>query len=326
MYPNAESIVKQISDILNQHRDFSKYTLDVLKPPAWPYAIFHHHGHFLERLQDVSAIIERMGKARYRITILNERQERLELKNGVKAGKPYPKYLQKIASENHKLTGLMRMDNETLYIFGNLTLDQWAYTIAYSLGLEDPNRYTFHQLVSKLQANSVDSKLELFYERHFRDVIWLYYQLRLYRNNFIEHVSRPWQRGSTMSAYGDDFIFFIPTPPGWIPEENQREIFATIKHLKPDWVKKLPKGHWQAKPRASLEVMMRQIEDVPKVVDREKIWDVWKEIGGSTVSFDVLGNRLVKFINESTQTIFEQMQNRPKDIILGESPYNKTDD
>jgi hypothetical protein len=324
MYPNAESIVSQIQDIVKQHQEFSKYTLDILKPPAGPYALFHHHGLFVERIQNVSSIIERMGKARFRITVLHEREERLEPKNGIKPGRPFPKYLQKIASEIHTLTGLMRMDNETLYIFGNLSLDQWAYTVGYSLGLAEPGQYTFHQLFSKLQANSVDPKLRLFHERHFKDAIWLYYQLRFYRNNFIEHVSRPWQRGSTMSTYGSDFKFFIPTPPGWIPKEKQEEMFATIQHLTPDWINQLPPDHWQGKPRATLEAMLKHIDDVPRPADREKIWDVWKEIGGSTISFDVLGNRLVKFILESTQILFEEMKNNPKNINLGPSPYKES--
>jgi hypothetical protein len=321
MYPNAETIINHLDDIRKQHQQFSKYTLDVLRPAAGPYALFHHHGLFLERVQNISSIIERMGKARYRITILHEREERLEPKRGFKAGKPYPKYMQKISKEIHTLTGLMRMDNETLYIFGNLALDQWAYTIAYSLGLEDPDRYTFHSIVSKLQANTVDPKLQVFHERHFKDAIWLYYQLRFYRNNFIEHVSRPWQRGSTMSVYGDDFKFFIPTPPGWIPQEKQDEMFATIQHLKPSWVDKLPTGHWQTKPRPILEAMLKKIDEIPKVADREKVWNVWKEIGGSTVSFDVLGDRTAKFLKESTVTLFEVMQSSPGNINLGPSPY-----
>lgn len=321
MFPNAEAIIKKVDEIVKDHQDFSKYTLDVLKPPGGPYALFHHHGLFLERIQNVSSIIERMGRARFRITILNERSERLEPKNGVKPGKPYPKYLQKIATEVNRLTGLMRMDNETLYIFGNLTLDQWAYTISYSLGLSDASRYTFHHLVSQLQAKRISPKLKIFHERHFKDAIWLYYQLRFYRNNFIEHVDRPWQRGSTMSTYGDDFEFFIPTPPGWIPDQKQDEMFETIKHLVPKWIEKLPKDHWQKRPRATLEAILKQIDEIPKQEDREKVWKVWEEIGGSTVSFDILGNRIVKFVQESTATLFQEIKTHPENIDLGKSPY-----
>lgn len=264
-----------------------------------------------------------MGRARFRITVLNERFECLEPKTGVKPGKPFPKYLQRISSEENKLTTLMRMDNESLYVFGNLMLDQWAYNIAYGLGLKDARLYTFHHLVSQLQKNNINPRLKLFHERHFKDAVWLYYQLRFYRNNFIEHIDRPWQRGSTMSTFGDDFEFFIPTPPGWIPDEKQQEMFATIEHLIPEWVKGLPDDHWQKKSRPTLEAILKNIDAIPKQEDREKVWNVWKEIGGSTVSFDILGNRIAKFINESTATLFEEMEAHPMNINLGRSPYVK---
>lgn len=323
MYPNVEEIINQIKSIVERHQMFSKSIMDALKPPAGPYALFHHHSHFIERLNDVSFVLERMGRARVRITILNERQAKLEPKRGVRSGK-FPKYLQKIFSENHKLTGLMRLDNESLYIFGNLTLDQWAYTTAYSLGLANPEKYDFQYFITQLQAGTIDPKLNTIKDRHFKDAIWLYYQLRFYRNNFIEHVRRPWQRGSTMKSYGDDFNFFIPTPPGWIPDDEQKKMLNSIKHLAPDWTKKLPAGHWQAKPKAVLEASFKHIEDISSQQDREKIWNVWKELGGSVISFDVLGNRLVKFVQESTETLMTEIENSPQNINLGASPYKET--
>ncbi|HEU5187435.1 MAG TPA: hypothetical protein VFT87_02940 [Candidatus Saccharimonadales bacterium] len=252
---------------------------------------------------------------------MNERQERLEPATGIKPGKPYPKYLQKIATESHKLTNLMRLDNEILYIFGNLTLDQWAYTVAYSLGLPSPQNYSYHYFISQLQAKNSDPKLSLFKSRHFKDALWLYYQLRFYRNNFIEHVDRPWQRGSTMSTYGSDFSFFIPTPPGWIPDHVQEQMIESVKHLAPDWVKRLPSDHWQAKPRAVLEAIFKQIDEIPTQAKRDAVWNVWKEIGGSVVSFDALGNRLVNFLDGSTITLFEELAAHPDYTNFGASPY-----
>ncbi|PJE65511.1 hypothetical protein COU91_01195 [Candidatus Saccharibacteria bacterium CG10_big_fil_rev_8_21_14_0_10_47_8] len=154
IYPNAENVLSRIKSVADKEKEFSKFIMETLKPPAGPYSIFHHHGHFLERLQNVANILERMGRARYRITVLNERFERRKPKTGIRPGKPYPKYLQKISSEDHKLTTLMKLDNESLYIFGNLTLDQWAYTLAYSLGLDNPEKYDFQYLITQLQART----------------------------------------------------------------------------------------------------------------------------------------------------------------------------
>ena len=322
MYPNVEEVLKHIKALVDKEREFSKFIIDNLKPKPGPKSIFHHHGHYLERLQDVASILERMGRARYRITTLNERFEHLEPKTGIKPGKPFPKYLQKISSENYKLTGLMRLDNESLYIFGNLTLDQWAYTLAYSLGLKNPDKYDFQYLITQLQSQNPDAKLKPFIDRHFKDAIWLYYQLRSYRNNFIEHYRRPWQRGSTMKTYGDDFNFFIPTPPGWIPDEKQVEMIKSITHLASGVYQRLPKDHWQKKPRALLEAIFKNIDSISKQSDREKVWNVWKDIGGSVVSFHILGSRLVKFLDEASATLTEEIKKNSQNINLGESPYN----
>jgi hypothetical protein len=323
MYPNVEGIINRIKSYIERERNSSKFILETLSPPAGPYALFHHHGHFLERLENVSSILERMGLARYRISVLNERFERREPKTGIKPGKPYSEYLQKISREEHKLTGLMRLDNESLYIFGNMALDQWSFNIAYSLGLKNPDKYDFQYLIMQLQAKKYDPKLKPFIDRHFKDAIWLYYQLKFYRNNFIEHVRRPWQRGSTMSVYGDDFNFFIPTPTGWISDEKQVEMIRPILHLAPDAYKRLPDNDWQKKPRALLEAIFKNIDSIESQVDRENVWNVWKEIGGSVISFHILSNRLIKFLDESSVTLTEEVEKNPQNINLGESPYKR---
>lgn len=319
---NVASVIDQIESTVARQQSFSRLIIEARKPPSGPYALFYHHGHFIERLNDVALILERMGRARARITTLNERQAKFEAKRPARPG-PVPKALQRIFSERHKLTTLMRLDNESLYVFGNLTLDQWALTIAYALGLARPETYDFHRLVMQLQAATVDPKLATMQQRHLRDAIWLYYQLRFYRNIFIEHVRRPWQRGSTMSAYGADFNFFIPTPVDWIPKDKEQELINSIKHLAPEWIRNLRPDDWRAQPRAVLEATFKQIDDIPTQHAREQVWNVWKEIGGSVVSFAILGTRLVGFVQASTETMFEAVQAGPQSVNLGASSYRQ---
>ncbi|PJE65512.1 hypothetical protein COU91_01200 [Candidatus Saccharibacteria bacterium CG10_big_fil_rev_8_21_14_0_10_47_8] len=124
-----------------------------------------------------------------------------------------------------------------------------------------------------------------------------------------------------MKVYGDDFNFFIPTPPGWIPDEKQVEMIKPIIHLAPEAYKRLPKDHWQKKPRAMLEAIFKNIDTIDAQADREKVWNAWKEIGGSVVSFHILAGRLVKFLEEASVTLMEEIQKNPQDINLGKSPY-----
>ena len=44
--------------------------------------------------------------------------------------------------------------------------------------------------------------------------------------------------------------------------------------------------------------------------DIEKVWDVWKDVGGSTLSYDKIGYRLIRFISESTDTMIEIIKSK----------------
>ena len=54
MYPNAQQLVDSLKQTIEREREFDSFVMESLKPPAGPYAIFYHHGHLLERTQDVS--------------------------------------------------------------------------------------------------------------------------------------------------------------------------------------------------------------------------------------------------------------------------------
>jgi hypothetical protein len=189
--------------------------------------------------------------------------------------------------------------------------------IAYALGLRTPTDYRYFQLVNKLQGGTTPAALTTLKDGHLNDAVWLHYQMRQYRNAFVEHVERPWQRGSSMGVYGEDFNFFITTPVGWLSDEHVERLIAGIRQFAPAWVDRLPADSWQRKPRAVLEATYREIDQIPRQVDREKVWDIWSQIGGSTVSYDVLVRRLVTFMQGSTATVLEQIKASPETINFG---------
>jgi hypothetical protein len=69
------------------------------------------------------------------------------------------------------------MDVESLYIFANMALDQWAYTIVYSLGLapKQCEKQPLHELVMQLQKTCPLKQLRTLSDRHLEDALWLYY-------------------------------------------------------------------------------------------------------------------------------------------------------
>ena len=248
---NAAALIPRLDQLCEMQRALSKKILETTSPPAGPYALFHHHGLLLERLENLKLLISRIGSARLRSTELARREDRYRPANP-RPGRPFSKRVSAIMRESSELTKQMRMDAESLYVFANLTLDQWSFVIAYSLGLTNPTKYRYSYLANQLQGSRTPAALHDFKAAHLGDAIWLLYQVRSYRNAFIEHVERPWQRGSTMGVYQEDFNFFITTPVGWMAPDEEKRLVDGIRHFAPQWVKDLPPGHWQAKPRAAL--------------------------------------------------------------------------
>jgi hypothetical protein len=314
---NATTLIAKLDEVIRTQHELSKRLLDHTSPPPGPYALFHHHGLLLERLDDVKRIIRRLGRARHRSTELAYREAKYMPKTGPRPGRPYSKRLQTIMNEQHELVASMRMDAESLYIFANLALDQWSFVIAYALGLPNPAAYKYAHLVNRLEGARTPTALMPFKINHLADAIWLQYQVRQYRNIFIEHVERPWQRGSTMGTYREDFNFFICVPVGWIPEEEEKRMIKEIQGFVPAGIASLPEKHWQRSPRAVLEAAFRNIDQIARQEDRERVWSVWSQIGGSTVSFDQLGHRFIDFLQGSTSTIRDCVGVHPASINLG---------
>lgn len=301
-------IINPIIDLANtsiqNSRHLSMEILQVTKPPTGPYAVFHHISHLIERTSDVKHILRRMVENKAKLVVLAEKESKVRLTVTIKPGKPVPIRLNKIMNQNHDLTESMKLDMESLYIFGNLVLDQWSLVTAYISGMPDPEKVNFRFLVEQLQSKKYKGILSKFWETHKRDLVWLYYQLRFYRNTFVEHVDRPWQRGNTGSVYGHDFNLFIPSPPGWHSDEKIKKDLEGILHLSPDWIKNASDDYWEKKNlKRTLEIIFNQIDNIEEFTDREMVWNVWRKVGGSTPSYEVIGRRLLSFLSNSIPTI-----------------------
>lgn len=314
--PLLESANKSISE----SNELTKQILAITKPPAGPYAIFHHFAHLVERIRDVKHILTRMVTNKGSLVALAGKQREVESTVKVIPGKSLPNELNKLHNESNNLTERMKLDLESLYVFGNLILDQWSYVVAYATGMKKPETVNFRVLVEQLQSKKYSGVLSGFWQKHKRDMIWLYYQLRFYRSTFIEHVDRPWQRGSGGGVFRHDFNIFTPTPPGWYDDQEIQKELESIFHLAPTWIKDAPDDYWEKQNlRRVLEVTINQIEDIDTYSDREKVWNVWRMVGGSTPSYEIIGRRLLGFIESSIPTLGEIIASNPGLLNLGKS-------
>lgn len=282
-----------------------------------PYRLFYHHGLLVERIKDLRIVLGRLGKNRKRITDLAIMENKYKPKN-IRPGRPPSKRIQKINRESGDLREKMKLDMETLYIYSNLALDQWAHMVWLLIGSKGGEKYPFRQLTMRLQKKSDKGPLNEFSTRHLEDAVWVFYQIRMFRNVFVEHARDPWQRGNTMSVFDDDFRLFFPVPVGWVSRNETMQIIKRLKKHVPSWLNKaLGPTITEENPKMYLEIIYGNIDKIPTQQDREKVWGAWEKLGGSVPSYDKLAYRLFKFMNESIDTMVELVKENPELVNLG---------
>ncbi len=323
----AAKIIYLCDKSINKLRDIEKKLVDI-RTPGKPAAVFYHIGYLMERIKDVQRIMMRMALARKELTDLEIKMQSMTPVK-INPEKPYPKRLRLTNMRSSNLREQMRQDMESLFIYGNLLLDQWSYIISYVAGYEVPPtkndeskekpHLNFAGLLSLLQAKEYKGELTDFWNTHKKDIIWLNFHLRGYRNIFVEHMRKPWQRGTTMDSFGDDFKFHIPAPVGYINDAERKKILQEVYKLAPKKLRDMPDDSWEKKNlHYVLEVTLYYIDELDSQSDREKVWEAWHKLGGSAPSYDTIGIRLLNYIFTSLDTINSLIDQYPKLIKFGD--------
>lgn len=294
----------------------SKTVLEGLRPAPGPYAFFHHSAHALERLNDCHRVVARLFEQRRLLTKLGIEFAKKEPKDWP-PGIPYPKEVQNIMRAEEKFTAYMKLDLETLYIFGEILLDQWSLQAVMVANLGLPRKYPFTELVIFFDSGK-KSLLDPIWETLKGKMLWLYYNLRFYRNRFIVHGNRPWQRGTTRLVYGDDFNLHTPTPPGWLDDEKIDNEIRKLVHLAPEHIQKAPDDYWEkARPGRLIEMIFYNIGNISDRRDREKVAALFGQKGGSAPTFQVIARNLFELVGEGTEILNEIAKENLSTLDLG---------
>jgi hypothetical protein len=305
------------NEAITNHQQLNKKTIELIAGDSGPFALIAHESYFYERIQDVRTIIARLKSNRELITALSIKEAALRPKKRIYQ-KTHSKPLQKVLQRSQEVHQQMKLDMESLYIFGNLLLDQWAHIVGYVINDQEPKKFGFATFVDKVQKKGDKGVLELFWQNHRQDILWLFYQLRMYRNVFIEHMRVPRQRGTNRITHGHDFKLFSPTSIGWLDDNQIEEKVNSIIHLAPNYIKLAPAAVWHnGNMRNLLEEIFYNIDQIVEQADREKVWNEWNEIGGLTPSYDVTAMRLMRFTATSILTIIDMISMHPERVNLG---------
>lgn len=302
----------------------SKTLLEGKKPPTGPHAFFYQSGNALEKLQTCMMIVERLLYNRRLVTELSVRERQLT-PDDWPAGVPYPSEAQEVMREVQLRAQHMRLDFESLYIFGVLLLDQWSLQAITVGSLKLKGSHPFDELVNALERGQGEH-LQPLWDPHRERMLWLYYQVKHYRNKFIVHANRPWQRGTTRSVFGDDFKLWTPTPPGWIDDEAANTEIRGLVEFAPQHIREAADDYWEkARPRALIERVFDNIGAIPEKKDRERVARVYAMVGGSTPTFQLVAERLFAFVGDATAVLVEIAKTRLSDIDLG-GPHRSSSD
>ena len=218
--------------------------LEVLRPPPGPYALFSHMAHALERVGDVRLIYSRLLEGRADYTRINARIDGERPENWP-GGVPFPEAVAGLMGEAHRINEALKLDYESLFHFGGVLLDQWAHAAGYLAGVGRPEGFVFHSLCEHVERENASPALRPVREGLRRHTRWLHFWMRTYRNKFVVHAERPWQRGTVGGVSADDFALFTPSPPGWEDDAGVAlEIHALLPHA-PEWLQRADPSYWE---------------------------------------------------------------------------------
>lgn len=315
----VDAVMPTIEQAFKNHKLLTDKLLVLTAPQPGAFALFPLNAKVHERMTDVKTIVMRLLANRKLLTELAHREDKLRPKKKIRYGKPASKRLQPVQRKAHEANEQMKLDMESLFIFGNLLLEQWTYVILYLVGESNLKDQNFSKFVTTLQSRKDKGLLQALWDNHHADMTWLYYQLRSYRNVFIEHVKAPWQRGTSRDMFGDNFRLATPSPVGWIDEIEIERLIRKLAYLAPTWVTVLRTTWNKNNIRQLLEIIFYHIDTIIEHPQREKVWEVWEKVGGWTPSYDMIAFRLMRFIAQSMLTMLGVITKHPDVINIGEA-------
>jgi hypothetical protein len=326
-YPISREKIEEMADSATQKlHDISRIIMSEFHPPPGAYVFFSHNAHALARVADCKRIIQRMYEQIGLLAQLNIEEEQIGSSTQGSSLEAAP---QQLHMRQNEINSYTQQDMESLYIFGDMLLDQWAILaiIVGNLPIRSKDLQTIHPFieVAKYFENGGKCVLDPIWVKLREELLWLKYQMRFYRNRFIVHANRPWQRGTTRSSFGEEYKLFTPSPPGFLDDKTLDDEIRDLISFAPKNIQDAPDDYWEkSRPGALIERIFNNIGNIPKIQDRERIANIFAQKGGSTPTFQIIAIRLFHFIAESTQMLCDIVPDNISNIDIGK-PFKTSD-
>lgn len=309
-------VKKLLDEIAGTIRSIDRSLLDAHEPEAGAYAFFNHSSHLLTRTEDIGLVTRRLLARREELSEAYRAEGDL-MTAGVK---PYGPEHQRVLTQAADLSRDMRLDMESLYLFGALAVDQFAHLALRLGGLPQkaPNTGTGNAftLFAKWLENGRYGALQPLWQTVGHQLVWVRWHVWFYRNQLIVHADRPWQRGSNHGHTIDDFSLFIPAPLGWNDHSalfpHVAEVWREVQEVLDD-----DREPSTTPPGVLLDTMFLRIDEVPRRATRRAIGDLYAQMGGMTPSFQIIAGRTLLFLRNGTAVLGTIAAERAAEVDLG---------
>lgn len=260
--------------------------------PEWA----HHQRYLRQRIGDVQLVVGRLLTAQSEMVRLRAARRATDDNGGT------------LDPRELTVPEQMRLDFESLYIFGNLALDQWAMLMAALAADLNRTASDFRAVFETLQGATYTGVLRPLWARHSEAMIWLFFNLRLVRNKFIEHVQIERHQMQVSGVYTPDFELFMPAPVR-VRESLPITDEHAVRTLGQRYLPHVDVDH--ERTTYVLHLLLGSIGTISAQPDRESIWNIAERIGVQTPSYHIVARRLLQFLDESLGTLIEVLSSRP---------------
>lgn len=167
--PHNADVTPTIDLAFRNHAILTEKIHELTAVPSGSYALFYHDAHAYERMKDVKMIVTRITENRGFLTELNLRENKLRPKKQVYK-QTLSKRLQAVTQKQNEVRQQMKLDMESLFIFGNLLLDQLSHVIGYLVNEKEPEKFNFVGMTYQLQKKGDKGVLEPLWSNHHNEV------------------------------------------------------------------------------------------------------------------------------------------------------------
>lgn len=154
MPAQIDKAIAMADSALANQLQLNKKIADIIAGVSGSFALIAHDSYLFERTNDVKTIIVRMKSNQCLLAELTQKDTLLRPKKRIYR-KKLSQPLQKVYEKSQEIHQQMKLDMESLYIFGNLLLDQWAHVVGYIVNDSEPQKWSFAAFVDKIQKRAI---------------------------------------------------------------------------------------------------------------------------------------------------------------------------